>query len=72
MVEVPKNPFEIGDLVRFAPSERAIGWSWPSFDHVQMHPGDSGVVTRIKDDSYVFLDGERGGFHWECFEKVIK
>jgi hypothetical protein len=71
MAEIPKNPFGIGDFVKFAPSERAAGWSWSSFDRLRMHPGDTGVVTRIKDNEYLFIDDERGGFHWECFQKVI-
>jgi len=65
-----KNPFKIGDRVVFSPDKRTIGWSWPSFDRLRLKPGDIGVVTRIEKDMYLYLDDERGGFHWECFKKV--
>ena len=64
------NPFKIGDQVRFEPSERAVGWSWSSFDRVRLHPGDSGIVTRIDKNDYLYLDDDRGGFRWECFGLV--
>jgi hypothetical protein len=64
------NPFEIGDEVRFEPSERAIGLSWSSFDTVRLHPGETRIVTRISEDGYLYLDDERGGFHWECFKRI--
>jgi hypothetical protein len=68
--EKPMNPFKIGDRVIFSPSERDIGWSWPTFERVRLKPRDVGVVTRIDKDAYLYLDDERGGFHWECFKKV--
>jgi hypothetical protein len=61
------NPFRLGDRVVFVPDEHASGWAWSSFERVRLKPGDAGVVTRIADDSYLYLDDERGGFHWECF-----
>lgn len=30
----------------------------------------SGTVTRIDQGVYLYLDDERGGFHWECFKKT--
>jgi hypothetical protein len=62
------NPFKLGDRVVFAPNERAIGWAWSSFDRLRLKPGDAGVVTRIENNGYLYLDDERGGFHWECFQ----
>jgi hypothetical protein len=64
------NPFKIGDRVRFAPNAHAYGWAWSSFDRMRLQPGDTGVVTRIGKDVYLYLDDERGGIHWECFERV--
>jgi hypothetical protein len=64
----PANPFKIGDRVVFAPDERAIGWSWSSFDRLRIHPGDEGVVTKILQDNYIYIDDDRGGFHWQCFK----
>ena len=70
----PTNPFRIGDRVTFAPGDHAVGWSWSSFDRLKLKPGDTGIITRISNGisngMYVYLDGDRGGFHWECFKKT--
>ena len=65
-------PFEVGDAVRFDPDDRAIGWSYASFEEARIQPGDEGVVTRISEGEYLYLDDGRGGFHWECFKLVRK
>jgi hypothetical protein len=45
---------------RFTPSrERGLGLV------------NQGVVTRIESGMYLFLDDERGGFHWQCFTAQI-
>jgi len=62
-----KCPFKIGQRVVFTPDEHARGWSQESFDRLRLKPGDEGIITRIQDGQYLFLDDERGGFHWECF-----
>jgi len=49
--------------------ERTIGWTWSSFDRLRIKPRDVGVVTKIVEDA-LFIDDERGGFHWECFKDV--
>jgi hypothetical protein len=64
------NPFKIGDQVRFLPDEHAFGWSWPSIERARLKPEDAGVVTRIEQGVYLYLDDDRGGFHWECFESA--
>jgi hypothetical protein len=64
------NPFKVGDQVRCEPSDHATGWSWPTFERVRLNPGDTGIVTRIREENYLYIDDERGGFHWECFKKV--
>ncbi len=64
------SPFKIGDRVQFCPDERTVGWIWPTFERVRLKPGDVGVVTRIDQGVYLYLDDERGGFHWECFKKA--
>jgi hypothetical protein len=53
--------------VIFSPDERTVGWTWSSFDRLRIKPGDVGVVTKIVEDA-LFIDDERGGFHWECFK----
>jgi hypothetical protein len=60
-------PFKLGQRVVFTPNDHAKGWSLHTFERVRLKPGDSGLITRIEKDSYIFLDDERGGFHWECF-----
>ena len=64
-----QNPFSVGDRVAFVPDDRTIGWTWSSFDRLRLHPGDEGMVSKIEGD-FVFVDDDRGGFHFECFEKV--
>jgi hypothetical protein len=64
------NPFKIGDRATFAPDDHAVGWSWSSFDQLRLHPGETGTVTRIDKENYLYLDDDRGGFHWECFKKA--
>ncbi len=63
------NPFKIGDRVTFTPDADEVGWAWSSFDRLRLHPGDAGVVTRIDKGEFLFLDDDRGGFHWQCFTK---
>jgi hypothetical protein len=70
-VQQQVNPFKVGDRVRFVPDEHAFGWAWSSFDRLRLQPGDTGTVTRIDKDMYLYLDDDRGGFHWECFQKAI-
>ena len=64
-----KNEFKVGDRFVFAPDEHAVGWAWSTFERVRLRPGDTGVVTRIERDEYLYLDDNRGGFHWECFKR---
>jgi hypothetical protein len=69
-MDVPRMcPFKIGDRVRFVPNPHAFGWTWSSFDRMRLHPGDSGTVTRIENGCLI-LDADRGGIHWECFERA--
>ena len=62
------NPFKIGDKVVFAPNEHTVGWSWPTFERIRLKPGDVGIITRIERENYIYLEDEKGGFHWECFK----
>jgi hypothetical protein len=68
--EKSTNPFNVGDRVTFAPDDRTIGWAWSSFDRLRLQPGDTGTVTRVDKEAYLYLDDDRGGFHWECFKKA--
>ena len=42
--KISKPPFEIGDIVRFEPNERALGWLPP---HPKLNYGYVGKVTRL-------------------------
>lgn len=68
--ESGQSPYNIGDRLVFSPDARTIGWIWPTFERVHLKPGDIGVVTRIRDGVYIYLDDGRGGFHWECFKRA--
>ena len=68
--DLAKNPFQVGDIVQFDPSQRAIGWAWSHFDNARIHPGDIGTVTRIDDGKYIYVDDGRGGYHWETFKLI--
>jgi hypothetical protein len=68
MEQAQESPFKVGDRVIFSPDKRTIGWSYPGFDRLRLKPGDLGVVTRIEKGQYLFLDDDRGGFHWQCFK----
>ncbi len=68
--EQKRNPFTIGDRVTFLPDDHAVGWSWPSYDRLKLKPGDTGTITRVDNGMYLYLDDDRGGFHWECFKKA--
>ena len=62
-------PFKIGDRVMFLPDKHTYGWTGPSFERLRLKPGETGVITRIDKETYIFLDDDRGGLHWECFQK---
>lgn len=64
------NPFHLGDRVTFVPDDRTVGWAGSSFDRLRLKPGDTGTVTRIDQGAYLYLDDDRGGFHWKCFKKA--
>jgi hypothetical protein len=66
--EQKANPFKIGDRVTFAPDEHTVGWSWSSFERLRLKAGDTGIVTRVDKGTYVYVDDDRGGLHWECFK----
>ena len=63
-----RNPFSVGERVSFQPDARTISWSYSGFDLFRLSSGDIGTVTRIRDKVYLYLDDERGGYHWQCFK----
>jgi hypothetical protein len=75
-MNVPSNPFRLGDKVQFVPNERAQGWSW--FGPRTIQPNDIGVVSSVQDSDYLYIkrigedpgSPEVGGFHWQCFRRA--
>lgn len=65
-----KCPYKIGDKVKFEPSEHCKGWHQESFDRLRIYPGYIGKITKIEKDLFIFLDDNRGGFHWIEFKKA--
>ena len=63
-------PFKVGDRVIFSLDEQATGWAPSTLKRARMKPGDAGMVTRIHLGQYLYVDDERGGFHWKCYEKA--
>jgi len=61
-------PFKIGDVVRFTPDERTVGW-YQTGGFFGLEIGEVGPITRI-DGNCVYLSDDRGGFHWTLFQRV--
>ena len=40
------------------------------FERFRLKPWDTGLITRISQEDYLYLGDDRGGFHCECFKKV--
>lgn len=64
-----KCPFETGDLVRFTPSERTRG-HYQNIERFGIAPNEVREVKAIKDDIYLYFEGEVGGWPWNEFELV--
>jgi hypothetical protein len=64
------NPFKIGDKVVFDPNAHTYGWICNGLDKLRIHPGDTGIITRIEKEAYLYLDDDRGGLHWHSFKKA--
>ena len=54
------NPFKVGGSSNVAPNDHAVGWSWSYFDRLRLKPGDTGIVTRVDKEAYLYLDDDRG------------
>lgn len=67
MSEKEQCPFEIGDSVVFAPNEKVKGW-YPNYEEDGFFEGRGGIISRIKDGMYIYLDQNPNGLHWKCFE----
>jgi hypothetical protein len=65
------NPFKVGDVVVYRPSERGWGYEVMRSENARLVPGKEYVVAEIHGDQYVIVEGlERhpaGGMHWSEF-----
>jgi hypothetical protein len=69
MNETPRCPFKVGDLVRFKPSARTQGL-YQDVEAFGLKIGEVSQIAFIKDDTYLYFDGERGGWPWNEFEAI--
>lgn len=69
-METKKCPYKVGDRVKFVPGERTIGWHQTTMERQGLQAGYVGIIREIKDDTYIYLDGEKGGFPWTDFQKA--
>jgi hypothetical protein len=60
-------PFKIGDRVRFVPGPRTRGL-YQDVEAFGVSIGEVREVVRIKDDTYLHLEGGAGGWPWTEFE----
>lgn len=66
-----KCPFDVGDVVRFKPSERTRG-HYQNFERFGLKPNDVAEIKEIKDGIYLYFEDGKGGWAWNEFELVRK
>jgi len=64
-------PYDVGDMVRFTPSERTKGL-YQDVERFGLAIGEEAVIREIRDDVYLYFDDEAGGFAWNEFSLVKK
>ena len=68
-MEASDCPFEIGDLVRFTPSTRTRGL-YQDVEGFGVRIGEVLPIRRIKDDTYLYFDQNKGEWPWTEFTLV--
>jgi hypothetical protein len=63
----PHCPFQVGDHVRFTPSERTCGL-YQDIEHFGVAPGKVFQIKSIKDGVYLYFGGDKGGWPWNEFQ----
>jgi hypothetical protein len=69
-----ENPFKVGDVVVYRPSERGWGYEVMSPLAERLVPGGQYVVAEIQRGDYIVVEGYKhpgGGLHWTEFERKI-
>ena len=64
-------PFDIGDVVRFTPSERTRG-HYQDIESFGVKIGQEVEVKKIKDDMYLYFADDAGEWPFNEFELVKK
>lgn len=62
-------PYQIGDYVRFTPSERTSGL-YQDLERFGVAPEKVYQIKSIKDGLYLYFDGMKGGWPWNEFTAV--
>ena len=66
-----KCPYDVGDLVRFTPSERTRGL-YQDIERFGLAIGEVATIREIRDGVYLTFDENAGGFPWKEFSLVEK
>ena len=64
-------PYDVGDVVRFTPSERTKGL-YQNIERFGLSEGGEATVREIRDGVYLYFDDDAGGFPWNEFSLVRK
>lgn len=67
----PFCPFKIGDVVKFTPSERTLGWH-QDIERFGLKQNETAEIKRIKDYKYLYFENDKGGFHWQEYSQDEK
>jgi len=62
-------PYNIGDVVRFTPSERTKGLC-QHFERFGLAIGKELPIREIRDEMFLYFDNGAGGFAWVEFSPV--
>lgn len=61
-------PFRVGDLVRFVPSARTRGLYQNIEETRGVKLDEVNAIREIREGTYLYFDGGRGGWPWNEFE----
>jgi hypothetical protein len=62
-------PFQVGEMVRFNPSERTLG-HYQDIASLGIEPGEAMPVAEIRGGCYLYFAGGVGGWPWTEFVAV--
>jgi len=65
-MQKPQCPFQVGDLVRFTPSERTLSL-YQDIQRFGINPGEIRAIAEIRNGCYLFFANGSGGWPWGEF-----